>query len=219
MIEPAPPPVGGVPDHRAAPLLGAQYSVGLPGVRDGVGVAVALHLVTLVGAERLGHRCSDLAVVAAGQEPALAFEPVRERAGQGAEHVRRVGEADGPARDGLRETGEEQHMGEPEGVAQLVVHAHGLVRWPGGGRVDTGGVTLPGGEGLLLDDRFDAQLPQDGGDVAGGAQVQTAHQDSTVCSERRVQLVPGFCRPAGGVVERRHSHRRGHARSLFRSER
>ncbi|GAA2990094.1 hypothetical protein JCM13580A_63420 [Streptomyces drozdowiczii] len=84
--------------------------------------------------------------------------------------------------------------------------------------MDTGGVTLSRSERLLLDDRFDAQLPEDGGDVAVGAQIQAANQDSTVCHERRVQLAPGFCRPAGGIVDLRSLQRCGHAQSLSRSK-
>ena len=88
LVEPAAPARHRVAHHGAAALPGAQSAVRLPFELDCVGAAVALHGVTVVGAERLSDRRADLVVVVAGEQPPVSLEPFDEVGGQIVEHRR-----------------------------------------------------------------------------------------------------------------------------------
>jgi hypothetical protein len=130
LVEPAALAGQGVPDYGGAPLPGAQLSVGLPLDLDRVGAAVVLDGGAVGDAERFLVGGTDVLVEAAGEQPPLAFEPLDDVRGYGLEHgagVRHTGHA---TNAGCLEAGEEHQAGELERVAELMVHAHGLVSGP-----------------------------------------------------------------------------------------
>ena len=182
-----------------ATLPGAQPAVGLPLELDGVGLAVPLDLAAVVAAEGLGDRRPDLVVVAAGEQPPLALEAGHQCGRQGAEHCRSVGHTDRTTDGGLGDAGEHHQARELERVAQLVVHAHRLVRRPRCGCVDAGGARLPWRERLDLGDQRCGELVGDGSEPGRVVQPEASDQHRTVLGGERADPAV-LARPARGVA-------------------
>jgi len=131
---------------------------------------------TRLGAECLGEARSDLVVVVAGEQPAFALERLDQLGGKRVEDGRRVGQRGRPALGGRGEARKQHLAGELERVAQLVVHAHLLLRRPGRRGVDAAGAGLPRREGLLLRHQAGGQPLEDGADIGRIAQFEAADQ-------------------------------------------
>ena len=160
------------------------------------------------GAEGLGDRRAYLVVERPGEQPALPLEALDEFGGQRVEHGGRVGHPGRTALGGRLEAGEHQQAGELQRVAQLVVHAHRLVRRPLGGRVHAVGVPPPGREGLLVAHQAVGQPPQDGAGRGRLVQTEAAHQQRAVLGDGRPQRVPVDTRPLRRVGDGRDAQDR-----------
>src|SRR5438552_9833381 len=159
LVEPAPLAGERVMHDGAAALPGAQRTVALPLELDRVGTAVTLDGATVVGAEGFNERRPDVVVVVADQEPAQSLKALDQVGAQRVQDSWRIGYRGGtPNR--RRDEAREQH--EPrwlQRVAELVVHAHGLVGRPLRRGVHALSVALPGREGLCLGHET-AKLPK-----------------------------------------------------------
>ena len=193
LVEPAALAGDRVAHHRAAALPGAQGAVGLPLEFGRVGPAVPLDLAAVGGAERLLNRCPEVLVVVADEHPALPLEPLDQVGGQRAEHGRRVGHRRRPAAGRGGQAGEHHQAGKLKLVAQLVVHAHLLVRRPRRGGVQAAGIGLPGREGLLFRHQAAREPLEDGAGLGRVVQPQPADQDAAVLGDHGAQrvTVPG----------------------------
>jgi len=189
-----------VTEDGAAALPGAQCTVRLPLELDRVGTAVTLDAATIVGAECFSDRRPDFAVVVADEQPAYPLKALDQLPRKRLKYARRVGHR-GRASIGRRSEAREQHQGGKfKRVAQLVVHAHVLVRRPLRCRVHFRGVTPSGGEGLLLSHQA-AQPSKDGLDPAGIVQPETANEERTVLGDEGTQRVAVLGCPARWLAD------------------
>ncbi len=219
LVEPAAPACERMAHDGAAALLGAQGAVRQPGEVDGVGPAVVLDLRAVVRAERLRQGRPDLVVVGAGQQPALALEPLRQRGGQRLEHLFRVGHRGRPALGGRGQTREQHQAGNLQQIAQFVVHAHRLVGRPGGGGVQPGAVRLAGGEGLSLRHEHAGEPCEDGTGPGRLPQVQAADEQCPVLGDLRAQRLAALGRPTRRVTGGVDVQDRGSVRPQLHVER
>ncbi|CAK7282745.1 hypothetical protein SGPA1_20720 [Streptomyces misionensis JCM 4497] len=219
LVEPAAPARDRVPYDGAAALRGVQRAVRPPGELDGVLPAVALDLGPVLGAERLGQGRPDLVVVAAGQQPALALEPLGERGGQRLQHPRGVGHRRRPALLGRGRAGEHHQAGHVQGVTQLVVHAHRLVGRPGSGGVQAPAEVLAGRERLALRHEFTGEPAEDGAGAVRVAQSETTHEQRPVLGDHGAQRLAVLGRPGRGVRRGVDAQQRGSVRPQLHIER
>ena len=195
LVEPAPPAGERVSHDGAAALPGAQSAAGLPLEPDRVGTTVTLDGGAVVGPERSGDRRPDGVVVVADQEPAHPLETLDQLGGQAAKHRRRVGHRGSAPGRWRNQAGKQHEAGELERVAELVVHAHGLVGRPLRRGVHALRVASPRRERLPLGHQT-AKLPKDRLGLGRVAQPETANEERTVLDEEGAQRVAVLRRPA-----------------------
>src|SRR5262249_31840786 len=147
LVEPTPLAGERVTHDGAATLPGAQPTVALPLELDRVGTAVTLDGATVVRAEGFSKRRPDVVIVVADQEPAQSLKALDQVGGQRVQDRWRVGDRGGASSRRRNETREQHEPGWLERVAELVVHAHGLVGRPLRGGIYALSVALPWREG------------------------------------------------------------------------
>src|SRR5439155_25382143 len=150
LVEPAPLAGERVMHDGAATLPGAQRTVGLPLELDRVGTAVALDGATVVGAEGFSERRPDVVVVVADQKPAQSRKALDQVSGQRIQDRWRIGYRSGTSNLRRNEARKQHEPRWLERVAELVVHAHGLVGRPLRRGVHALSVALAGREVLGL---------------------------------------------------------------------
>ena len=201
LVEPAALPGDRVAHHRAAALPGAQGAVGLPLELGRVGPAVPLDLAAVGGAERLAQPMPRSPRCSCGR----ASSPPARTAGPGRRAARRARSASrtppSPRRCRRRGEAREQHQaGELEPVAQLVVHAHLLVRRPRRGGVQpSGDEARAGAKASCLGHQADRQPLEDGAGLGRVAQPEPADQDGAVLGDHGPQRVAVAGGPVGRV--------------------